>query len=109
MNFKRGSSFLFAGQIKMNGAVYDFTGWTLRCHLRKVTKGPNGDVLGTLIAEIPVAWSNATIGSVTLGDNTNTSAWPITDAAIDIEATSPGGIKTITDTTKISIVERVTQ
>lgn len=109
MKFKRGASFLFAGQVKMNGEVYDFTGWTLRCHLRKVIKISSVESIGALIAEIPISWSDATIGSVTLGDNTDTSAWPITEAAIDIEATSPGGTKTITDTTKIDIVERITQ
>lgn len=109
MKFKRGASFLFAGVIKLNGSVQDMTGWTLRCHLRKVVKTSTGESIGALIATIPAAWADATIGSVTLGDNSDTSSWPLTDAAIDIEATSPGGTKTITDTTKIEIVERITQ
>lgn len=109
LKFKRGSSFLFAGQILLNGQVADMTGWALRSQLRGVVSSPQGDVIGETIAEIPVSWSNASQGLVVLGDDSDTSEWPVGNAVIDIEASAPSGSKVITQTEKVQIVERVTR
>jgi hypothetical protein len=109
MDFKRGSSFLFVGQVRVNGQIENLSGWTFTCQIREKVKTPTLNVVGTLISDIPVTVLDAMIGSVQLGsDALDTTAWPLGAALIDVRAVSPGGTRVISDTTQINIVERVT-
>jgi hypothetical protein len=109
LKFKRGASFLFSGVVKLNGTVQDMTGWTLECDIKVLIKSNSGDTIGNLIKHLPISWSNAASATVTLGDDSDTSAWPIGYAVVDIKATSPGGTKVLSQTETVQIMERVTQ
>jgi hypothetical protein len=105
MEHKRGASFLFAGVVKMNGAVQDITGWSFRSEIRRAA---SGGVAGDLIALLPVTILNAATAQIQLGSNASTGSWPLGAAVIDMRAESPGGTVVISKTARVDIVYSVT-
>lgn len=109
MRFKRGNSFLFVGQMTVNGAIQDMTGWALKCQIRAKSGNGGNQQVGDLVADCPATFLDATIGNVQIGSNAlDTVAWPLGVVYIDILATSPGGSKISTQTTEFLIQDRVT-
>lgn len=78
-----GATFLLGGQLQLDGAPADFTGWNVQATL--------SDSTGTdQIAQLTVAWLDQKKGLLTLGAP-STSGWPASKARIDFKLTTPAG------------------
>ena len=110
VRFKRGGTFQFAGQVTVNGAVQDMTGWTITSQLRRYDQdAQTSQQVGDLISAIPASFTDAVNAVMVLGSNMDTSAWPLGPAIIDLVFTAPGGNRIITNSEEVLIVERATQ
>lgn len=98
MIFYRGDTFLFAGPVsaKVNGVeTTDLTDWTARSQIRTSD--------GTLISELVVTWLTRSPAALQVESPDPTTDWPIGDAKIDVEFTTPTGkiVSTAPQTFKI--------
>jgi len=111
MKFKRGSSFMFAGALPINGAIIDMTGWGIECEIRQQTSNGTADGgVGFAIAELPAIWLDPVLAVCQIGDlSVVTYGWPVGPAVIDIKLTTPAGAVVISDSEEIMIVDRVTR
>jgi hypothetical protein len=78
-----GATFQLVGNLNMDGATADFTGWTLTANLYD-SAGANE------ISPLSVIWEDSTQGLFTLTAQ-STSNWPATKARIDFRLVSPAG------------------
>lgn len=100
--FKRGQTFAYAGQVKNNGAVMDFTGWSVSSQIR------TNDSL-RLVQVMSAAFTDAATGLVKLSAAAvDTAKWPIQTLLMDIRLEDPAGQVVISDTIEIAVVERIT-
>ena len=100
---KRGDTFNFGLYVKamVNDALQtDLTGWTGRSQIR--------DANGAKIADLTFSWDDASVSAARLYA-TATSGWPVGDAVIDVEMTTPAGEIVSSDTIHIEIQEDVTR
>lgn len=100
---KRGDTFNFGLYVKatINDAVQvDLTGWTGKSQIRQAN--------GSKIADLTFAWDDASVAAARLSA-TGTSAWPVGDALLDVEMTTPAGEIVSSDTIHIAILEDVTR
>lgn len=100
--FTVGDTFSYGGTVELldsNNAPLSLAGATLAAQLRTQST----DVL---IADLTVTFDGV---SVILLRNTNTAAWPIGMARIDVEATLPGGDKISTPIGQIDVRRDVTR
>lgn len=106
--FKRGDTFLHVGQVMINGAIQDLTGWTIRAQIR--AEDPNTE-LGTnaLIQELVATIQTAATATIVV-QATYTQTWPVGKAYLDIQLTSPApeSAKTSTPPLAIQIIAGVT-
>ncbi len=99
---KRGDTFDVSGQITVTdgGApLPSLVGWVGRSHLRNIT--------GELIAELTFTWVDASQRLCRIHAG-STTGWPVGQAELDIELTSPEGHIVSTETARIKIVKDVT-
>jgi len=102
MQFKRGDTFDFSGPVTVtqDGApVTDFTGWSAISQIR--------DLEDVLIDDVTVTWVSRAPGVIRL-QVADTSDWPVSrrpvsKVQIDVEFTSPDGVKISTSTQTITI------
>lgn len=113
VRFKRRASFLFTGQMTMDGTVQDMTGWTMLSQLRRAVKSSTvqGEYEpGQLISDIPCQWINPVLATYQVGSGAlDTESWPLGLAMIDLKLTSPIGTTVITMSDLIMVIEAVTQ
>lgn len=101
IGFKRGATFTTiyeADAVMVDGVlIFDLTGWTARCVLRRI----NGQLIEELIATIidPVA-------RLIRLSSTGTAAWPKGRALGDIHLSGPGGVpRVVTETFSFAIID----
>lgn len=102
--FKAGDTFDYAGELQAteNGsAITDLTGWTGACEIRTYP-----DVL---IAELEFTWVDAAERLCRIRSTESTEEWPVGDAYIDIQLTSPAGAIVSTATNVVTILRDVTR
>jgi hypothetical protein len=97
LNVYIGSTFQLAGSLQQDGAVADFTGWSLSASLYDA----NGD---TLITPLSVGWTSITQGLLTVSA-TSTSNWPAGKAQIAVQLVSPAGEVILGPPTYIRILQ----
>jgi hypothetical protein len=100
LELKKGDTFSLSGPVSLqNGAgePIDLSGWTVTCQVRF----PEDESRAT----IAVSWLGPT--TIRLFSN-DTGKWLVGTAHIDLQFTSPEGIKVSTKTEKIRILEDVT-
>ncbi|MDP2262683.1 MAG: hypothetical protein Q8K24_05940 [Hydrogenophaga sp.] len=101
---KRGDTFSHAGEITVADAgtpVLDLTGWQGRSQVRS-------QLNDALIADLEFTWLDATQRLCALRCQ-DTSTWPLGEAEIDIQLTSPDGDVVSTGTTVFAVVKDVTR
>lgn len=100
---KRGDTFDRSGTIAVtqNGLpVADLTGWTGASQMRGAR--------AALIVQFDFQWIDATQRLARLRALDGTGTWPIGEAKIDIQLTSPSGVVVSTDTMTLEIVQDIT-
>lgn len=100
---KRGDTFIFGVYVKatVNGAIQtDLTGWTGSSQIRQMN--------GAKIADLTFSWDDASVAAGRLY-YASTAAWPVGDAVIDIQMTTPAGEIISSETIHIEIQEDVTR
>jgi hypothetical protein len=109
MDFKRGSSFDFSGEITITERITpiadptpisDLTGWTGESWIREES--------GKLIQKLTFVWLDATQRLARIYSPVSTASWPICEAEFDIKFTSPDSEVVVTQTTPISIKRSIT-
>lgn len=101
---KRGDTFDRSGVINVtqNGlAVIDLTGWTAISQMRGARDA--------LIVQFEFTWLNAAARLARIRAPDGTNNWPIGQASIDIQLTSPSGVIVSTDTALINVVADVSR
>ena len=99
---KRGDSFRFEGQVMLNGLVQNITGWSIVAQLH--ASDPLRTLLQTLGASIT---AGATAEVEVSGTYSQTAAWPLGGAELDIRLTSPAGDRTSVPTLYLTIEDGV--
>jgi hypothetical protein len=100
---KRGDTFDFSGFIEVetpDGVLNDLTGWTAKSQVRTIH-----DVL---VANLEVTWLDIETGKIRVRAQ-DTTAWPLCEAEIDIQLTSPGGDLVSTKTNRFEIVRDISR
>ena len=100
---KRGDTFDRSGTITVlqNGSpVADLTGWTGASQMRGVR--------ASLIVQFDFQWINAAQRLARLRAPDGTDTWPVGEAKIDIQLTSPSGVIVSTDTMTLEVVQDIT-
>jgi len=100
ISFKRGDTLVLNNTVRVNGAVTNITGWTIRCQLR--------DNQGQLVAALTPTITNAVAGEYKLQSPTATTGWATGKLRADIEYTTAAGQIVSTDTFYVSVVPDVT-
>jgi hypothetical protein len=100
LELKQGDTFSVSGPVSVrNGAgdEIDLSGWTVTCQIKFTETGNRVVIAATWLG----------VGLVRLFHNA-TQTWPVGTAEIDLQFTSPDGIKVSTKTEKIKILGDVT-
>jgi len=107
--FKPGDTFDYSGQITVNGAVTDMTGWAATLHIDAATSGLSGGVQqpGVTVADIAGTWVDALQGVVRF-TVIDTTAWPVGPTyLLDLSLLSPTGAITTSGTIRLITDRRI--
>lgn len=100
--FKRGQTFAYAGQIKNNGAVMPFVGWSISAQLR-TNYGMR------LVQTFAASFLDPETGTVAItATDEETALWPMQLLLMDVRLEDPAGQVAISNTIEIAVVERIT-
>lgn len=101
-DFKRGQTFAYAGQVRNDGQVMDFSGWAISSQLR--TSGRR-----ELVQALDASFLDPVTGLVSLkATAAQTAVWPLSLLVMDIRLQDPAGQVVISETLSINVVECVT-